>query len=213
MIITVASLKGGTGKSTLASCLAVHWQLQSKKAVIIDADPQRSVARLAARERALAGVRVIEDASDQAFLTARKMAEQAECIIIDTPGFRASITLACTRSPDLVLVPVKASPLDIDRMLDTVDTLLPEAVGQHVAYRCVLTQTSRASAIARHIRQELSEAGFPLLRTELTSRVAYPEAALFGATPSMLAKTGAAALEIAALAREIDELCGLKLAA
>ncbi len=213
MIITVASLKGGSGKSTLASCLAVHWELQGKKAIIVDADPQRSIARLASRERVLGGVRVVEDASDQAFMTARKLADQADRVIIDTPGFRASITVACTRNPDLILVPVKASPLDIDRMLDTVDTLLPDSVRQHVTYRCVLTQTNRGSVVAKHIRDELSEAGFPLLRNELTSRVGYPEAALFGATPTMIARTGPAAREIAALASEIDELSGLRLAA
>ena len=48
-IITVATMKGGSGKSTLASCLAVHWQLDGRRPAIIDADPQRSIARLAAR--------------------------------------------------------------------------------------------------------------------------------------------------------------------
>jgi chromosome partitioning protein len=48
-IITVATMKGGSGKSTLASCLAVHWHLDGRHPTIIDADPQRSIARLAAR--------------------------------------------------------------------------------------------------------------------------------------------------------------------
>jgi chromosome partitioning protein len=213
MIITVASLKGGSGKSTLASCLAVHWQLHGHRPIIVDADPQRSIARLASRDRALAGVKVVEDASDQAFATAQQVAKQADRVIIDTPGFRASITQACTRNADLILIPVKASPLDVDRMLDTIANLVPDSLRPHLTYRCVLTQTSRGSAIARHIREELSEAGFPLLKAEMTSRVAYPEAALFGATPTILAKTGAAARDIAALATEIGELCRVKLAA
>jgi chromosome partitioning protein len=213
MIITIASLKGGSGKSTLATCLAVHWQREGKSSVVIDADPQRSVARLSARQRGLGGITVLEDASERAFSTAQRVAEKAERVIIDTPGFRAAITVACTRNPDFILVPVKASPLDIDRMLDTVDTLLPDAIRQKVRYRCVLTQTSRGSAVARHVREELAEAGFPLLRTEMTSRVAYPEAALFGATPTLMPGASAAAREIADLAAEVDELCGLRLAA
>ena len=48
-IITVATMKGGSGKSTLASCLAVHWQLKGRRAAIIDADPQSTIVRLAAR--------------------------------------------------------------------------------------------------------------------------------------------------------------------
>jgi len=50
-IITVATMKGGSGKSTLASCLAVHWHLRGRHPTLIDADPQRSIMRLAARER------------------------------------------------------------------------------------------------------------------------------------------------------------------
>src|SRR5262245_66134893 len=63
-IITVATMKGGSGKSTLASCLAAHWHLNGRRTAIIDADPQRTIARLAAREKALGGLTVIEDASE-----------------------------------------------------------------------------------------------------------------------------------------------------
>ena len=73
MIITVATMKGGSGKSTLASCLAVYWHLRGRHPSLIDADPQRSIMRLAARERALGGVAVIEDATDEASQTARRL--------------------------------------------------------------------------------------------------------------------------------------------
>ena len=122
-IITVATMKGGSGKSTLASCLAVHWHLCGRPSTIIDADPQRSIARLAAREKALGGVTVVEDASENAWKTARNLAATGP-IIIDTPGFRSLATLACIAAADFLLVPVKASPLDIDRMLDTLNSLL-----------------------------------------------------------------------------------------
>ena len=68
-IITVATMKGGSGKSTLASCLAVHWQLKGRRSAIIDADPQSTITRLATREKALGGVPVIKDASDDAYKT------------------------------------------------------------------------------------------------------------------------------------------------
>ena len=110
-IITVATMKGGSGKSTLASCLAVHWQLGGRRPIVIDADPQRSIARIAARERALGGVPVVEDASPDAWKTARRLANQCDRVIIDTPGFRSDATLACLAASDFVIVPVKPSPL------------------------------------------------------------------------------------------------------
>src|ERR1700691_3130451 len=109
MIITVATMKGGSGKSTLASCLAVHWHLDDRRPTLIDADPQRSIMRLAARERALGGVCVGEDATEEASKTARRRAQDGGPVIIDTPGFRSKTTLDCLAVADFVLVPVKAS--------------------------------------------------------------------------------------------------------
>lgn len=70
-ILAIATLKGGSGKSTVASCLAVHWQLQGRRPILIDADPQRSLIRLAARDQALAGVPVVEDSSEDVWKTAQ----------------------------------------------------------------------------------------------------------------------------------------------
>jgi len=204
-IITVATMKGGSGKSTLASCLAVHWHLNGCHPTIVDADPQRSIARLAARERALGGIPVVEDSTTDAWKTAQRVAAERP-VIVDTPGFRSDSTLACLGITDLVLVPVKPSPFDVDRMLDTLNILINGVSGRRPIFRCVLTQTTRDSVIAKHIRSELAEAGFPVLKSEMTNRVIYPEAALWGATPSMIDGDGPAAREIAAIANEVDNI-------
>jgi chromosome partitioning protein len=203
-IITIATMKGGSGKSTLASCLAVHWHLAGRKPTVIDADPQRSIARLAARQRALGGVPVVEDATPDAWKTARRLASHSGRVIIDTPGFRSDATLASLGASDFVIVPVKPSPFDVDRMLDTLNILLKGETGQGPSFRCLLTQTTRDSVIARQIRAELVEAGFPVLKNEMTNRVIYAEAALWGATPSLLDQNGPAARDIGAIADEVD---------
>ena len=154
----------------------------------------------------------MEDASENAWKTARNLASTGP-IIIDTPGFRSQATLACIAAAEFLLVPVKASPLDIDRMLDTLNSLIEGVDGQRPTFRCVLTQTTRDSVIAKHIRAELIEAGFPVLKSEMTNRVAYAEAALWGATPSLIERAGAAAREIAAIADEVDDIVGIRRAA
>jgi chromosome partitioning protein len=206
-IITVATMKGGSGKSTLASCLAVHWQLKGRRSVIIDADPQCTIARLATREKALGGIPVMKDASDDAYRQAQRLVCDYDTVLIDTPGFRSKATLACLGITDFVLVPVKPSPFDVDRMLDTLNVLINGVSGRRPEFRCVLTQTTRDSVIAKHIRAELAEAGFPVLESEMTNRVVYAEAALWGATPTLVEKRGPAAREIAAIANEVEKIC------
>jgi chromosome partitioning protein len=203
-IITVATMKGGSGKSTLASCLAVHWHLNGRHPTIIDADPQRSIARLAAREKALGGVPVVEDATPDAWKTVRRLAAQGGLVIIDTPGFRSAATIASLGVTDFVLVPVKPSPFDVDRMMDTLNILINGVSGRRPIFCCVLTQTTRDSVISKHVRTELTEAGFPVLKNELTNRVIYAEAALWGATPTIVESAGPAARDIAAIAHEVD---------
>lgn len=212
LIITVATMKGGSGKSTVASCLAVYWHLRGRRPTLIDADPQRSIMRLAARERRLGGVTVIED-TENAAQTARRIAGEGGLVLIDTPGFRSQTTLDCLAATDFLLVPVKPSPFDVDRMLDTLSFLTDSANGRQPLFRCLLTQTTRDSVIARHIRSELAEAGLPVMQSEMNNRVGYPEASLWGATPSLISWKGQAAKEIATIADELDTVLGLQQAA
>ena len=121
--------------------------------------------------------------------------------------------MACLETADFVLVPVKPSPFDVDRMLDTLNILINGVSGRRPVFRCLLTQTTRDSVIAKHIRAELADAGFPLLANEMTNRVIYPEAALWGATPSLIDSTGPAARDIAAIADEVDDILRIKRAA
>jgi chromosome partitioning protein len=121
--------------------------------------------------------------------------------------------LSCLAITDFVLVPVKPSPFDVDRMLDTLNILIKGVSGRRPIFRCVLTQTTRDSVIARHIRADLVAAGFPVLSSEMTNRVAYAEAALWGATPNLLERKGPAAREIASIANEVDNTLEVRQAA
>ncbi|MBO0344275.1 ParA family protein [Roseibium sp. CAU 1637] len=209
-IVTIASLKGGSGKTTLACCLAVQWKLQGSNPLLIDADPQRSVIRLAEREQALGGIDLLEKADKALWKTTQQAAANHGITIIDTPGFDSEITVSALAIADLVLIPVKASPLDVDRMMDTVRTLMDGVKGWAPTFRCVLTQTIRGSVISRHVRNELQESGFPLLGSDMPNRVAYAEAGLYGATPSLTAPDGSAARDIASIAGEVEALLATK---
>ena len=128
-------------------------------------------------------------------------------------AFVRATTLDCLTIADFLLVPVKPSPFDVDRMLDTVSILTNRSDGRQPLFRCVLTQTTRDSVVAKHIRAELTAAGLPVLNSEMANRVAYPEATLWGATPSLISWKGPAAREIAAIADEIDLALGAQQAA
>jgi chromosome partitioning protein len=70
----------------------------------------------------------------------------------------------------------------------------------------VLTMTMRGTVIARHVRLQLTSAGYPLLLAEMSNRVAYPEAGIEGFSPITVDPDGAASRDIAAIAQEIMKL-------
>ncbi len=194
MIITVATMKGGSGKSTLASCLAVHWHLTGPAS---DLDRRRSATLHHAACRARARARRRQPSSRMR----RKKPPRPRgvspattaSVIIDTPGFRSKTTLDCLAAADFVLVPVKPSPFDVDRMLDTLSILTDRPDGRRPLFRCLLTQTTRDSVIARTSAPSSPRPACRCLHTEMQNRVAYPEATLWGATPSLISWKGPAA--------------------
>ncbi len=208
--VALVTMKGGSGKSTTAMCLAGHWMAAGLRTGVIDADTSRSAARWVESGDALTDlvVRPVNGKTVAPVLDEMR-AQGLERIVIDTPGFRMPGADAAVRRADLVIVPVRPSPVDFQIAADTAELLDEIFAGSRRApVRFLLTQANPASVIARHMRGELTAAGYELFDAELPFRVAYSEAPLVGSTPTLYQPSGIAAQDIAALAGEIDQLLG-----
>jgi chromosome partitioning protein len=129
-------------------------------------------------------------------------------VIVDTAGFRNRTTISALVAADLAIIPLKPAAEDLDCALATFDLIreinaTPERSGNPIRTAMVLTMTMRGTVIARHVRSQLEEAGYPLLKAEMPHRVAYPEAGIEGLSPSVKDPGGAAARDIAAIVHEI----------
>jgi chromosome partitioning protein len=211
-VATLATLKGGSGKSTLVRALAAHWFRAGEPVAVIDADPQATVANWHLTEGSpLQGMTVVADTSDRIGQTIDRLRGDHRPILIDTPGFRGRATINALAASDLAVIPCRASPDDVRVTLDTYRLVLElnetrERQGRPILPTILLTMITQGSVIGRHIRGELEDAGYPVLRSELTNRVAYAEAALSGSMPSMERPSGPAAREIQHLATELATL-------
>ena len=58
-IIALATLKGGSGKSTIAACLAAYWLLDGCKVALFDTDPQGSLINWRQPDGPLEDLRII----------------------------------------------------------------------------------------------------------------------------------------------------------
>jgi chromosome partitioning protein len=110
-IITIAHLKGGVGKSTLALNLAVCFK-DTLRVALIDTDTQGSISDL---KGDLKTIEVINDTSPQNI-----KAMDYQLIIIDTPPYLSSQLPDLFAISDFVLIPTKAGFFDVMAIRSTI---------------------------------------------------------------------------------------------
>jgi chromosome partitioning protein len=202
-VLTIASSKGGPGKTTLAQVIA--GSLAGRMAVVVlDADPTKAFSRWAANAYEGPPIEVHAEADETrlAHLIAAK-AETADLVLVDTAGFGNRAASVAMTSADGVLIPAGAGEADITEAENTMQLVagLARAARREIPARLVFNRSKRTS-LAKHAAAEVRTANLPRLAAELSDRVAYGEMSFTGRVPT----AGAAGEEIEALVGELIKL-------
>jgi len=170
MIFTVASFKGGVGKSTSAIHLAAYLQ-EKAPTLLIDGDVNRSVTNWASRGNP--SFKVVDERQ------AAKYARSYEHIVIDTPARPSQDDLkALADGCDLLIIPSSPDAFALDALMLTVDAL---ADLDSDRYKILLTIIPPApSKEGEKARASLTQAGLPVFKTGIRRFIAFQRAALLG---------------------------------
>ena len=200
MIITVASFKGGVGKSTTSIHLATYFALdESNNVLLLDGDANRSVSNWAGR-----GNLPFKVADER---HAAKYSRTADQIIIDTaarPNEEDLKTLA--EGCDLLILPCVPDVLSLEAMMLTVEALKNL---NSESYKVLLTIVPpKPNRDGDEARQSLLKAGLPLFKTPIRRFQAYKKAALLGVPVSQVSdsKSKIAWNDYQKVGQEIEEL-------
>ena len=209
-IISLATSKGGAGKTTLARCLAYHWLNLDMRVGVIDADPQASFS-LRHRNNGPAKKLIVIANPEENLEESIEELKDKECthVIIDTGGFRNRTTVKALVNSSLALIPLKPSADDVAGAIDTYNLIkelneTPERMNNNINYSMILTMVQLSTVISRHIKDELKSMGYKITTNDLVHRVSYPEAALEGVSPNLIDPDGPAARDISKIIHELN---------
>ena len=193
--IIVTSQKGGSGKTTLATHLAVEAERKGDApAWLIDTDKQGTLSLWHERREAETPQRAdLPFSRLEAGLKTLADRGAAYCFIDTAPTISEQST-SLLHLADLVLIPVRPSPADLWAVSETV-TLVKDA-GKPFLF--VITQAKPQASITAQTIAALSEHG-RVAQAFIADRVPYAVAMTGGRTAPELSAKSPAAEEIAAL--------------
>ena len=170
MFITVASYKGGVGKTTTAVHLAAYLQKMAPT-LLIDGDPNHSATTWA--QRGEFPFKIVDETAGA------YEARNYEHVVIDTearPGNAefASLVKGC----DLLVIPAVPRTLDTDALLLTLDAIPPEAAQK---YRVLLTMVPPPPETdGPQLRAALQRKNYPIFQAEIPRLKSFERAAAAG---------------------------------
>lgn len=118
MIIVVGSNKGGVGKTTLASNLAVAFVSRAQKVVLVDADPQGSALYWGAmrqQERHSPLITVVQRRGNLVDAL-RLLDQQHQIVLVDVPGRNSQELISAMSVADTLVSPLTCSQLDLETL-------------------------------------------------------------------------------------------------
>lgn len=194
-VLSLVSQKGGVGKTTLATALAVAGHQDGKQIVLIDLDPQASASFwMDTRKNDAFAVTSAPASRLQHVLAAAKDAG-ADLAIVDTPLFAKDITFEAAERADFILIPTRPAVLDVMAMTRTINLICTFDRAAAV----VLTFCPPAGKEIDDTEAAVHALGADLCPVRVGARIAYSRAQQSGLAAQELYAQGKAAVEIAGL--------------
>ena len=154
--LTIASTKGGAGKTTLAAHLAVEAERTGAGPVaVVDTDPQGSLAAWWNSRKASTPIFAAVEIGRLAAHLATLQQHKVELVVIDTPPALTEVIQAAVAVADVVVIPARPSPHDL-RSIGTIVEMV-ERMGKPFCF--VVNGATPRTTIATDALRALAQHG------------------------------------------------------
>ncbi len=207
MIVTLASQKGGAGKTTLVQNLARAAHEAGKKSIIIDLDPQMTSLRQYDKRKAKIDDHqpetVAAKVKDLRELINFAEGQGVDIVWLDLPPNIGDESLYITKLTDFLLIATQPQAFDLEAIEATIS--IAKAVGARgavVINRDPIGKKSRGQDAADYITQHCD---FPLAPHIIGDREQFMDASIHGQSVLISDPKTAAAKEVRALYGWVEE--------
>ena len=123
MIVVVAALKGGVGKTTSAVYLAAVAAASRRSVTVVDADPQASSADWleSSDDERLQKVQIVEAPTDRLLLKALGRVADDDLAVVDTPPGQERLLAKAMDKASVVVIPTRVGGVETPRVNAVLD--------------------------------------------------------------------------------------------
>jgi chromosome partitioning protein len=217
--ISIASDKGGPGKTTTAILLGAELALDGYTTRIIDTDINQQAAAFGAKAT-IPGFSVTGDVNESNILAALRKAEaEAEIVLIDLPGGSSALALKAFHRSHFVLVPSQVSMPDVKAAMKTFSQIddAQELAKTPIARALLWTRLMPGfeSIPVRKVRETVeASTDTRIFKTSLMERAAYRDIHISGMVPRQKDPKSGPAMNVSAVAAELlESIANLRVAA
>jgi chromosome partitioning protein len=211
--ISIASDKGGPGKTTLAILVGAELALDGYKVCVIDTDVNQQAAAFGEKAD-IKGLTVVGNINEGNILATLRNAEaDSEIVIIDLPGGSSALALKAFHRSHFVLVPAQASMPDVKAAMKTIQQVddAQELARTPIARALIWTRVMPGfeSVPVRQVREAVeNETDTPVFKSALMERAAYRDIHISGMVPRQKLPNGGPSANVAAVTAELLQTIG-----